>query len=138
MFPFSLISLSFSSNLFRVTFYALLLCVLLLSCKKSYEPVSVEEELPPGYQQDIPWPSLADSPWPMNHGDPQSTGRSKYPGPINGILERVFETPELESGIVLGPDSTIYCSTSNPNLNYSGLYAFNINGKQKWRFSSGY
>ena len=46
----------------------------MLSCKES--PITPSESpKPPGYQEDIPWPSLADSPWPMFYGNPQNNGR---------------------------------------------------------------
>ena len=59
----------------------------MFSCDTTEPPP--KEEKPPGYQEDIPWPSLANSPWPMAHHDPQSTGRSKYSGPIIG--EKIWE-----------------------------------------------
>lgn len=34
-----------------------------------------------------PLPSKLDHPWPMDHGDIARSGRSKYPGPINGVVE---------------------------------------------------
>ena len=61
--------------------FLIIILLIFISCRKDTTGIETEEPLPPGYQQDIPWPSLADSPWPINHGDPQSTGRSKYPGP---------------------------------------------------------
>ena len=90
------------------------------------------EEKPPGYQEDIPWPSLADSPWPMNHGNPQATGRSKLPGPILG--EKVWDfgiDNEFFCGISIGPDSTIY-AVSNDTLGNT-LYAFKPNGEIKFK-----
>jgi hypothetical protein len=82
---------------------------LFLSCKKSTEPIG--DSNTPGYQEEIPWPSLADSPWPMNHGDPQSTGRSKFTGPIADTIIEEVEAINIQSGVSIGPDSTIYfCS----------------------------
>jgi eukaryotic-like serine/threonine-protein kinase len=89
---------------------------------------------PPGYQEEIYWPSLADSPWPINHGDPQSTGRSKYVGPNKGILAKIVETNELQSGIVIGADSTIYCTSYQGTSNVDGLDAFYPDGTLKWKF----
>lgn len=89
---------------------------------------------PPGYQEEIYWPSLADSPWPINHGDPQSTGRSKYVGPKKGILAKIVDTNELQSGIVVGADSTIYCTSYHGTSNVDGLDAFYPDGTLKWKF----
>ncbi|MBU2444432.1 MAG: hypothetical protein KJ666_02510, partial [Bacteroidetes bacterium] len=64
------------------------LILISLSCKdKGVDP---QDNYPPGYQHDIPWLSLADSPWPMHNADPQATGRSKYLGPMNGIIDWEF------------------------------------------------
>ena len=65
-----------TSNLILLILFANLL--LLTACE---DEVIQSPPKPPGYQEDIPWPSLADSPWPMNHHDPQSSGRSKFIGP---------------------------------------------------------
>jgi hypothetical protein len=89
---------------------------------------------PPGYQEEIFWPSLADSPWPINHGDPQSTGRSKYVGPKKGVLAKIVETNELQSGIVVGEDSTIYCTSYHGTPYVDGLDAFHLDGTLKWKF----
>jgi len=83
---------------------------------------------PPGYQFDIPWPSLADSPWPMNHHDPQSTGRSKYIGPQNGIVQWQFEGDYNQAGISLGNDSTIYFAETG------GIYSLDLLGNVIWNY----
>ena len=99
------------------------------SCQKSTEPV--ENDKPPhGMQKDIPWPSLANSPWPMYHGDPQSTGRSKYPGPMSGIIEWSIDSLNVKSGVSIGYDRTVHF-TSYGLL--PGLYAANPNGSIKWK-----
>jgi len=67
------------------------------NCQKSTDPID-NNKPPAGYQEDIPWPSLADSPWPMNHGDPQSTGRSKFPGPLSGTVIKEVEAWDLQAG----------------------------------------
>jgi len=94
------------------------------NCQKSTEP-GENDKPPPGYQEDIPWPSLADSPWPMNHGNPQSTGRSKEMGPNLGIIDWSLEPYDLETGISIGPDSTIY-------FVYGKLFAFAPDGTENW------
>ncbi len=96
------------------------------SCQKSTEPIN-NDIPPPGFQKDIPWPSLANSPWPMNHGDPQSTGRSKFTGPLTGTIIKEVEAINIQSGVSIGPDSTIYyCSGGD-------LVAMWPNGEIKWK-----
>jgi len=80
---------------------------------------------PEGYQEDIPWPSLADSPWPMYHHDPQSSGRSKFIGPSSGLIEWEYRNKNkyLVSGIIVDKDSGIYAAYENDGLiilNYKG------------------
>jgi len=68
-----------------------------------------------GYQEDIPWPSLADSPWPMYHHDPQSSGRSKSDGPQLGEVDWVLSGFYSETGLTIGLNSTLLiATTSNP------------------------
>jgi hypothetical protein len=108
-------------------FYFLLLTFLfsITGCKdEGTKPL----EFSPGYQQDIPWLSLADSPWPMNHHDPQSTGRSKYAGPISGIINWEIDSVYMKSGISIGVDSTIYFVS----IDKPGLYAVRPDGTIKW------
>jgi outer membrane protein assembly factor BamB len=97
-------------------------------CKKSTEPIG-NDKPPPGYQEDIPWPSLADSPWPMYHGDPQSTGRSKYPGPIAGVIEWTMDSLWVKSGVSIGYDHTIHFNSGGI---IHGLIAANPDGSIKW------
>ena len=99
------------------------------NCQKSTEPIE-NDKPPPGYQEDIPWPSLADSPWPMFHGDPQSTGRSKYPGPMSGIIEWSIDSLDVVSGVSIGYDQTIHFNSSGF---LKGLFAANPDGSIKWR-----
>jgi len=79
------------------------------------------EEKPPGYQEDIPWPSLADSPWPMFRADPQNTGRSRHQiMNSNFSIASSINSSNLYAGIVLSPNSILF-NTSNP----STIYSFN-------------
>ncbi|MHA2275645.1 MAG: hypothetical protein ACXAC2_07760 [Candidatus Kariarchaeaceae archaeon] len=100
------------------------LVVFCTNCEKSTKPIG-NDKPPPGYQEDIPWPSLADSPWPMNHHDPQNTGRSKEVGPNLGIVDWSLESYDLETGISIGPDSTIY-------FVYGKLFAVTHDGAEEW------
>lgn len=103
-----------------------LLILITASCEwtGSVEPNEIPK--PPGYQEDIPWPSLADSPWPMSHHDPQSTGRSNLEGPITGSIEWEYsEQYEVSTGVVIDTDSIIYTVAV-------GLLALNNSGERKW------
>ena len=102
-FIFSLISIVFA--------------VMLTSCEQN--PTAPNEPpKPPGYQEDIYWPSLADNPWPMFQHDPQYTGRSNYKGPQNGhiINEFTFNAITEYSGILLSKSDDIYFTFSNAQL----------------------
>jgi len=83
---------------------------------------------PEGYQEDIPWPSLADSPWPMFHGNPQSNGRSKYYGAKVGIIESKITLNDFHAGVVLANDSVIFIAD-----NFSQKL-IDKTGKLKWEF----
>ncbi len=90
-------------------------------CDKSVDPV-IDSSIVPQY--DIVWESLADSPWPMFHHDPQSTGRSKYRGPQNGIIEKKVYVGMMDGGISIGRGGKIYlCQLTRRSFNsldYSG------------------
>ena len=101
-----------------------LVVVCFSNCQKSTEPIG-NDKPPPGYQEDIHWPSLAESPWPMSRHDPQSTGRSKEIGPTFGVIDWSIEPYWLETGLSIGPDSTIY-------FNYGDLFAYSPDGEEKW------
>jgi len=100
----------------------ILLTLFLSVCKTSTEPVPPEKK-PPGYQEDIPWPSLADSPWPMYRHDPQSTGRSSYPGPSKGEIIATMDSIIIQSGVSIG-----YNSISLFNSYKWGIFGVNKTG----------
>jgi len=64
----------------------------------------------------------------MNHHDPQSTGRSKYIGPQNGIVQWQFEGDYNQAGISLGNDSTIYFAETG------GIYSLDLLGNVIWNY----
>ena len=118
----------------------LLLVILQLSCKEDGITPPPKNNLP-GWQEDIPWPSLDANPWPIHHGDAQFTGRSKYAGPQLGQVEWMIELPTTHLSNdsflspVIGADSTIYFvsykDTASPG---SFLYALRFDGSIKWTF----
>ncbi len=99
---------------------------LLISCE---DEVIQPPPKPPGYQEDIPWPSLANSPWPMNHHDPQNTGRSKYSGPQSGSILWQFPSHYIQSAPTMGNDSTIYFAETG------GVHSISTNGSIRWKYS---
>lgn len=114
----------------------ILICYLVLSfllaissCKDKAVNPPDDNLKPPGYQENIPWPSLADSPWPMEHADAQNTGRSKNAGPILGIIDRVIDSVFSNTGIVVGVDSTLYFACQ------SELKAYSFEGILKWKIN---
>src|SRR3990172_9720299 len=124
----------------RAILCPLFLLLLIMSCKDNPTD-SGEPPKPPGYQEDIPWPSLADSPWPMSHGNPQLNGRATTIGPKLGVLDwkTEFSTTEPLGDTFLSPilrDSTVYfVSYKDVGENESHLYALNINsGIIEWSF----
>jgi len=97
-----------------------------------------DNQFPEGYQQDVPWPSLADSPWPMDHHDPQNTGRSKYEGPVIGNIDGVIDSVDIYNSISFGEDSTLFLSvggSTNSSLKKQGLYAIRPSGQIKWIYN---
>jgi len=116
--------LLFQRSSFSVFLLFLLFIFLISSCDTT-DP-NPPEEKPPGYQEDIPWPSLADSPWPMYHGDPQSTGRSRYTGPTQGVVSNVIPASQMQAGIIIGYNSTIYYTASGT------LFSSDFAGRINW------
>jgi len=95
-------------------------------------------EKPPGYQEDIPWPSLADSPWPMYRGTPQSTGRTDVMLNINGNVKWIIDSLNISSGVAVLSDSTIIVSVGDvysPSRSPSGIVAITTEGEIKWKYS---
>jgi outer membrane protein assembly factor BamB len=87
---------------------------------------------PRGYQEYIPWSSLADSPWPIYQHDPQNTGRSQYKGPQSGIVAWDYDSVGIESGVVLGLNNAIIFQTGRPNFNIGGVFNIDPSGSINW------
>jgi hypothetical protein len=116
----------------KVIFLPLLFFLLLLSCKEN--PTTPNEPVkPPGYQEDIPWSSLADSPWPMYRADPQNTGRSKFAGATMGEIFKQIDATNMQCVPVLGNDSLLYFLTSLPG----SLHAYSIYDSLYWKIFVG-
>jgi hypothetical protein len=97
------------------------------------EPICPEPK-PPGYQEDIPWPSLADSPWPMYQHDPQNTGRSKYKGPQFGVTKWDYDSVYIESSVVIGLNGSIIFQTSRPGFDRGGVFDIGSSGNLNWYY----
>lgn len=114
--------------------YLLLLSPVLFASFECSDSVTNPPNYPPGYQFDVPWPSLADSPWPTFHGNIQSTGRSNYRGPQSCLIIDTILVTNIEGGVVIGDDSTIYFTSNMPG----NIYAADFNGQIKWKVELGY
>ncbi len=112
----------------------LLSCVLLL-CARDKSPLGPGE--PPAVcpQRTIPWPSLGESPWPVMGADPQSTHRSRHPGPRGGRVRWWFRFPDWTSRprLALGPEGTIYVAAKGDSARMIFLYAFGPEGAMLWK-----
>jgi large repetitive protein len=115
-------------------FFSLFLILSIYSCKDS--PVNPPpDNKPPGYQEDIPWPSLADSPWPASNADMQRTGRSKYNGPQQGVITAALYANQMQTGIAFGNDSIFYYGTSSRwGSDSTKLIAAKIDGTILWTY----
>jgi sugar lactone lactonase YvrE len=110
-------------------FFSLFLIVSIYSCKDS--PVDPPpDNKPPGYQEDISWPSLGSSAWPTKNADMQRTGRSKYTGPQQGIIFKSIRAPVMQTGAVFANDSVFYYTDSSD----ARLVAAKIDGTILWTF----
>ena len=89
---------------------------------------TVAPNYPPGYQYDIPWPSLAASPWPMYQNNPQSNGRSKYIGPQNGLITDKIVAYRMQSSIIVGDSAIYFCA-------FDSLKAVSLSNKLLWGYS---
>ncbi len=100
------------------------LIIVLLSCS---EDGTGPKPKPPGYQEDIPWPSLADTPWPTYSANMQRTNRTNFKAPVNGELYKTLDNYFNESSFVVGADSNIYFGSS-----YGVLHSLDKNFNENW------
>lgn len=86
---------------------ALVVLLIFIGCKdESTNSTPILE----GVQSEVIWQSLANSAAPVYHIDMQSTGRSKYNGPLSGILIDTIPLNNNQSGIVIGQNKEwIFC-----------------------------
>lgn len=106
--------------------------LLFVKCDSPNGPINNEDIVP---QIDIPWPSLGNTPWPMHHHDPQSTGRSKYNGPILGVIENKITLYGIEGGLSLDEENNILIADQYDKFL---LHKFNISGNVIWEKQVGY
>ncbi len=114
-------------NLKKLLLLLLISSLLFVKCDNPSGPIDNEDIVP---QIDIPWPSLGNTSWPMHHHDPQSTGRSKYSGPQNGVITKKVYVGISVSGISIGYNQIIYVSTSYWPVEFLAL---DYEGNVKWK-----
>lgn len=119
---------------FKVALLLLLtISLLVVKCDGNpNEPIDNEDIIP---QIDIPWSSLGNTPWPMYHHDPQSTGRSKFNGPMLGEIERKIPLYGVEASLALDEENNIIIADQYDKYL---LHKFDINGNVIWEKQVGY
>lgn len=111
--------------IYILTFF--IVTVITSNCSdNSTDPISKEEV---SLQTDLNWSSLANTAWPMNHGNPQSNGRSPFLGPQIGNLNYKISYLGIKSSLVLGPNDEIFITSDKLPEHFSAL---NINGDVIW------
>jgi hypothetical protein len=118
--------------------YLLLLSPVLFASFECSDSITNPPNYPPGYQYDIPWPSLADSPWPMYRGNPQSTGRSKENLNLQGVIEWAYinQWGQLNSSIVIDKDSNVYVPYFYGGGNWGGVHIVGRDGQFKQKLDT--
>lgn len=111
--------------------------VIMMSCKES--ATNPPEEKPPGYQEDIPWPSLGDQHSSMHQFDPQYSGRSKFPGPKLGVVEKIITIKTINSKhsylTPISDNTSFFLLSYNDSTSpYSFLYKYNFAGELLWSY----
>lgn len=96
--------------------------VLLINSCGPTDPGEPPEIIPPGYQEDIYWPSLADSPWPMDYGNPMNTGRSYSSGARLGVVDTVLMISSTNVNAAVGENGNLYFYTINGLIVFDSLY----------------
>ncbi len=116
-----------------------LLTLFFYGCKQNTEPQQPEQK-PPGYQEDIPWSSLADSPWPMANKDPQNSNRSKFKLPTELKVYKKINIPTTTfsnksfSALVIGDSSIYFAYTTYPDSVSDYFFSYSFKGELQWKY----
>lgn len=110
-----------------IIIYFLILIVSTISCNDNSSDPGLDEDI--SLQSDIPWSSIANTAWPMNHGNPQSNGRSPFRGPQVGNLYYKIPYYGIKSSLALGENDEIFITSDQIPEHFSAL---NIYGDVIW------
>jgi len=83
--------------------------------------------------------SKQENPWPMFRHDLKHTGRTKYTGPTNPVINWTYQTNDsIISSAAIVSDGTIYVGVGWDKTKTKDpyLYAFKNDGNIKWKFES--
>ena len=118
---FSNFSILITSNIILLIIFANLL--LFTSCE---DEIIQPPPKPPGYQEDIPWPSLANSPWPMYRADPQNTGRSDFDASMITNNITIVDSIIVAGGAVIDENLNCYFISSGIRAGLVKINKYNI------------
>jgi len=124
-------SFNSESKFGAIKFFILLKLTFLITTSCDLTDPKKDKPKPEGYQEDIPWPSLADSPWPKNFGTPQNVCRSQENGIDFGKLIWEINSLDLHSGIAITPNNLIVIASDYQ------LYTFDLEGNEIWKINLG-
>jgi len=129
-------SFNSESKFGAIKFFILLILTFLITTSCDLTDPKKDKPKPEGYQEDIPWPSLADSPWPKFQHDAQNTGRSKFNGPQFGALLWEYDSVSIESGVVIGKNGSIIFMTGGSPFGSAKIYSVNSAGALDWNYNT--
>ncbi|QQS35650.1 MAG: PQQ-like beta-propeller repeat protein [Ignavibacteriales bacterium] len=116
----------------RSFLFILVIIILQLSCKEN--TITPPDNKPPGWQEDIPWPSLADSPWPMYRHDAQNTGRSNFSGLNSVNIQWNYDSLYMSNSVVIGYLNECYVLNGHTINSTGGLKRFSFSGFEEWSY----
>jgi len=126
-----------STNKFwAIKFFILLILTFIITTSCDLTDPKKDKPKPEGYQEDIPWPSLADSPWPIFQHDAQNTGRSKFSGPQSGAKIWEYDSVSIENGIVISKNGSVIFMTGNSPFGNGKIYSVNPDGSLGWNYNT--